>query len=136
MRNSDGFDLWSKDYDKTVTETDESDKYPFAGYKKVLDSIFRVITTKRRARVLDIGFGTGAIATKLYNQGYDIWGQDFSLEMLKSAQDKMPNAHLYLGDFGNGLCKEITEQKYDYIVMTYSLHHLADEKSLCLSISY
>jgi len=34
--------------------------------------------TKESAKVLDIGFGTGTLTTKLYENGCEVYGQDFS----------------------------------------------------------
>ena len=46
----------------------------------------------------------------------------------------MPNAHLYQGDFSKGLVEPLQNRRYDYIVATYSLHHLTDaQKSVFLS---
>ncbi|MFR1307969.1 MAG: class I SAM-dependent methyltransferase [Gallintestinimicrobium sp.] len=55
------------------------------------------------AVVLDIGFGTGTLTTKLYERGCSIYGQDFSSRMIALASEKMPNAHLYQGTFQKGL---------------------------------
>jgi len=78
------------------------------------------------SKVLDIGLGTGTLATKLYQAGHEITGIDFSEEMLKIAAQKMPNARLYQHDFAQGLPKELAGQKFDFIVLTYALHHLED----------
>ncbi len=86
--------------------------------------------SKKNARVLDKGFGTGTLTTKLYENGCEVYGQDFSQRMIELAKEKMENAHLYQGDFTNGLVKELSENKYDYIVGTYSLHHLTDEQKV------
>lgn len=132
MLDKNGFDLWSDEYDKTVGVSDSDNTYPFAGYKEVLDRIFKTVTSTPNAVILDIGFGTGVLSAKLYALGYEIWGQDFSQNMLDKAKSKMPDAHLYLGDFANGLDSEILHNKYDYIVATYSLHHLKDEGKIKL----
>ena len=76
--------------------------------------------------MLDIGFGTGTLTTKLYEHGCSIYGQDFSSRMIALASEKMPNAHLYQGDFSKGLVEPLRSCRYDYIVATYSLHHLTD----------
>ena len=120
------FDLWADGYDKTVGISDEKNTYPFAGYKKVLGFIFQTIVKTENAIVLDIGFGTGTLTTKLYEQGCSIYGQDFSSRMIELASEKMPNAHLYQGDFSKGLVEPLRNFRYDYIVATYSLHHLTD----------
>lgn len=126
MLNNKGFDLWADDYDKTVGLSDEDGTYPFAGYKTILNAIYNRVLSASAKTVLDIGFGTGTLTSKLYEQGCDIYGQDFSERMIELAQVKMPNAKLFQGDFSNGLVTPLTQQKYDTIIATYSLHHLTD----------
>ena len=134
MLNSKGFDLWADGYDKTVGISDEESTYPFAGYKEVLGRIFKAIMETTNAVVLDIGFGTGTLTMKLYEQGCSIYGQDFSARMIALTSEKMPNAHLYQGDFSKGLVEPLQNRHYDYIVATYSLHHLTDaQKSVFLT---
>lgn len=128
MLDKKGFDLWANGYDEDVQLTDEDDRYPFAGYKEILGSIYQTITKRENAVVLDIGFGTGTLSAKLYENGCTIYGQDFSEKMIETASLKMPDAHLYQGDFSTGLVEPLKKQKYDFIVATYSLHHLADEQ--------
>ena len=130
MLNQTGFDLWADGYDKSVGLSDEANTYPFAGYKDVLGTIYKTIMEKENAVVLDIGFGTGTLTTKLYENGCTIYGQDFSARMIELASQKMPNAHLYQGDFTQGLVEPLQEQNYDFIVATYSLHHLTDEQKV------
>ena len=130
MLNQTGFDLWADGYDKIVGLSDEANTYPFAGYKDVLGTIYMTIMEKENAVVLDIGFGTGTLTTKLYENGCTIYGQDFSARMIELASEKMPNAHLYQGDFTQGLVEPLLAQRYDFIVATYSLHHLTDEQKV------
>ena len=85
MLDKQGFDLWADGYDEAVGLSDEDNTYPFAGYKEVLGKIFRTIMEKPGASVLDIGFGTGTLTTKLYENGCDVWGQDFSERMIELA---------------------------------------------------
>ena len=59
MLNSKGFDLWADDYDKSVGLSEEENRYPFTGYKKILGDIYKIIMEKPDAVVLDLGFGTG-----------------------------------------------------------------------------
>ncbi len=130
MLDQRGFDLWADGYDLTVGLSDEENTYPFAGYKEVLGGIFRTVMEKPGAAVLDIGFGTGTLTAKLYENGCVIYGQDFSERMVEIAAAKMPEARLYQGDFAEGLAEELRERKYDFIVATYSLHHLTDEEKV------
>lgn len=126
MLSNNGFDLWADNYDRSVGLSDEDGTYPFAGYKNILNEIYNRVLSASGKRVLDIGFGTGTLTTKLYEQGCSVFGQDFSERMIELAQKKMPEAKLYQGDFSQGLAEELTGNKYDAIIATYSLHHLTD----------
>ena len=119
MLNNKGFDLWADGYDKSVGVSDEDGTYPFAGYKQILNEIYNRVLTNKSKAVLDIGFGTGTLTTKLYEQGCQIWGQDFSGRMIELAKEKMPEAKLFQGDFSKGLVDELKHHRYDTIMATY-----------------
>lgn len=127
MLNKQGFNLWADGYDKTVQLSEESDLYPFAGYKSILNKIFNEVMKKKKSTVLDIGFGTGVLTAKLYENGHLIDGLDFSPRMIELAQSKMPKANLIEWDISNGLPEKVLDKKYDSIISTYALHHLPDE---------
>ena len=103
MLNNEGFDLWTDTYDESVRMSEEADQYPFAGYKKLLNTIYSRIRTGEGRRVLDIGFGTATLSSRLYTDGYAITGLDFSREMISCAKVKMPEAVLIQADFSKGL---------------------------------
>lgn len=132
MLNEAGFDLWADGYEESVDVSDENNSYPFAGYKKILNRICGIVAQKKEGVVLDIGFGTGVLAAKLYELGFEIWGQDFSEKMIEHARAKMPGAHLFQGDFSKGLAEPLLHNTYDFIIATYSLHHLQDEEKINL----
>ena len=79
---------------------------------------------KPNAVVLDVGFGTGTLTTKLYEKGCTLYGQDFSARMIELAKEKMPDAVLIQGDFSKGLDTALREKSYDFVISTYALHHL------------
>ncbi len=128
MLNEHGFDLWADGYDQDVGLSDEENTYPFAGYKQVLGTIFREVMKRGAKDVLDVGFGTGVLTARLYEQGCRIWGQDFSPRMVEITQKKLPEAQLYCGSFADGLVPALKRQTYDAVIATYSLHHLSDEE--------
>lgn len=130
MLNSNGFDVWADGYDESVRLADENDAYPFAGYATILKEIYGRVCASGAKAVLDIGFGTGTLAGQLYQQGCDVFGQDFSSRMIQLAQGKMPRAQLYQGDFSLGLVQALKQQRYDAIIATYALHHLTDEQKV------
>ena len=135
MLNSYGFDMWAKDYDKAVDVADENNAYPFAGYRKLMNVIYGTVLDRKPARVLDIGIGTGFLASKLYEQGNYITGIDFSDEMLNESKLKMPNAKFIRHDFRNGLPNELRDTKFDFIISTYAFHHLADSEKVGFLVS-
>lgn len=136
MLNEKGFDQWAEDYEQSVALSDADDRYPFAGYRDILDTICRNVLSQGAKDVLDIGFGTGTLSAALYAQGCRIYGQDFSAQMLRLAQDRMPKATLFCGDFSQGLSTPLTQRTYDAIVATYSLHHLTDRQKWILSAAF
>ena len=126
MLNNKGFDLWADGYDKSVGLSDESGSYPFAGYKEILNAIYNRVLNAGARDILDVGFGTGTLTSRLYAQGLNVSGQDFSARMIALAREKMPNAALIQADFSDGLAPELSQKRYDAIIATYSLHHLSD----------
>ena len=132
MLDSRGFDLWADGYDESVGITEEKNEYPFAGYEEVLSEIAGIVMSVPGAAVLDLGFGTGVLTKKLYEQGCEISGQDFSERMIELARAGMPGALLCTGDLAQGLAEPLRAKTYDFIVATYSLHHLTDERKKTL----
>lgn len=135
MLDKEGFDLWAEEYDRTVRMSDEKDTYPFAGYNRILQTIFREVMRKPQSNVLEIGIGTGNLASRLYENGHHIDGIDFSETMITLAQEKMPNAHLMKWDIREGIPNELRDKKYDAIISTYTLHHLTDEEKISFILS-
>ena len=132
MLNEKGFDLWADGYDRSVGLSADDGTYPFAGYREILGAVYERILTGGCKKVLDIGFGTGTLSARLYENGCEITGQDFSGRMIEIARLKMPDALLYHGDFSEGLVPDICRKKYDAIIATYSLHHLDDVQKIAL----
>lgn len=130
MLDNKGFDLWADGYDKSVNLCEEDNEYPFAGYKDVLNTIYNHIRSKNEAKILDIGFGTGVLTKRLYDDGYEIWGIDFSDKMINISKEKMPDANLIKYDFAEGVPDEIESEKFDFIISTYALHHLNDTEKV------
>ena len=124
MLNSYGFDLWADEYDKSVSQSQQQQTYPFAGYRDVLNYIYIQIRRRKGKKILDLGFGTALLAQRLYQDGYQIFGVDFSPRMLEIARGKMPGARLELWDFSRGLPPAFAGEQFDFILCTYAIHHL------------
>lgn len=128
MLDESGFNAWSIDYDQSVRDSQSADAYPFAGYQEILQTMFKEVIKEKSPIVLDIGFGTGVLTKQLYEQDCQIFGIDFSQQMIDIAKEHMPNANLYHADFTKQLPNRILEERYDFIIASYSLHHLNDQE--------
>ncbi|WP_246586469.1 class I SAM-dependent methyltransferase [Cytobacillus gottheilii] len=115
---------------KLVQISEDKNQYPFAGYKKILNAIYNEIMQHKHAKVLDIGIGTGVLSSKLYEYDHLIDGIDFSPKMISIAQSKMPAATIIEWDISKGLPRERMKNEYDFIVSTYTLHHLTDNEKI------
>ena len=125
-----GFDHWADYYEKTVSEAESSNRYPFAGYEKLLEKICRGITSNQN--ILDIGVGTGSLAKRLYDADNKVTAFDFSPKMVAAAKEKMPNAHIFEWDLTKGIPTEQLNIQFDAITCTYVLHHFNNQEKIVL----
>ena len=128
MLDNKGFDLWAKEYDKSVKKS--SNEYPFDGYYDVLNYVYNSVINKESKKILDVGFGTGLLTSKLYEDGANIFGIDFSKKMIDIAKQKMPNGVFIQRDFNLGIPSELKCEKFDYIISSYAIHHLSNDKKV------
>ncbi|MEW8954885.1 class I SAM-dependent methyltransferase [Clostridium sp.] len=126
MLDSKGFDIWAKEYDKSVEIGDE--EYPFHGYYQVLQCVYNLINGKESKKILDVGFGTGLLTNRLYIDGAKIYGMDFSQNMIHIAKEKMPKGIFIQWDFNLGVPSQLKTEKFDYIISSYAIHHLDNDK--------
>lgn len=128
-----GFDNWASYYEKTVNQAEASNKYPFAGYEKMLNIICENVEKDKLTdtkNILDVGVGTGTLAKKLYDKGHNITAFDFSINMVNTAQEKMPNAYIFEWDIKNGIPAKYFKHQFDIITCTYVLHHFTDDEKV------
>ncbi|MFX0107811.1 MAG: class I SAM-dependent methyltransferase [Candidatus Hodarchaeota archaeon] len=114
------FDQWAAGYDDFIEYY--SDKFPFAGYFDVLERIVEISDPKPGMRVLDIGVGTGNLAQRFIDKDCEVWGIDYSLNMLREAEKKAPTLHLHKVDIRGDWPKELLTG-FDRIVSAYVFHH-------------
>jgi putative AdoMet-dependent methyltransferase len=115
------FDRWAAGYDRSVREIAGAERYPFAGYERVLDEVCREAGGGAGMRVLDLGTGTGNVARRLLDFGCRVWGTDFSEQMLERARVKLPGATLVGADLRKDWPGSIAGP-FDRIVSAYVLH--------------
>jgi len=122
------FDDWAVNYDRDALR---ASGFPFDGYSTVLRTIVQLTAPQPGASVLDLGIGTGNLALHFAELDCNIWGIDFSVEMLKLAQVKLPGASLALSDLRAALPPEFPRQ-FDHIVSAYTFHHFPLEDKVDL----
>lgn len=126
--NEDLFNRWAPDYDDQIKEGEEN--FPFAGYSRIKELISCLISAGQEVEVLDLGVGTGLLTEKFDQGGARITGVDFSEKMLEKARARMPRARFFQQDLSRGLPPELTEERFDYILISYTLHHWEDWKKV------
>ena len=118
------FDSWAETYDEDTA----SDHFPFDGYKRVLDTVARLAGAHSGMRVLDLGTGTGNLASRFAPLGCELWCTDFSAAMLEKARAKLPGAHFVQDDL-RGDRPAGLPGCFERIVSAYVFHHFElDEK--------
>ncbi len=122
------FDRWAKEYD---AEVGRGQGFPFEGYEKVLERVLQRAAVLPGQRVLDLGCGTGNLTARLVQAGCQVWGSDFSAEMLEVARRKVGAAHFFHHELGKPLPAHVP-QCYARIVSTYVFHHFNQNDKIAL----
>lgn len=123
------FDNWAKNYDSDVMSGE--DKFPFAGYERVLERVVSLADVKPNMRILDLGIGTGNLAARFINKGCNVWGLDFSTEMLTQTQAKLPQVNLVHANLLGDWTKEL-QPPFDRVVSAYVFHEFDLEAKIGL----
>lgn len=118
------YDLWSDGYDIACNLLEERDEYPVAGYKEVLNQVYQRVRTSSGKKVLELGFGTGILARKLYQDGYEIHGVDHSESVVDVAREDMPKVHFLCDDYEMGIPEEMMFEEFDVCIATYSINKM------------
>lgn len=125
------FDSWAASYDRSLAA--DVDAYPFAGYDDVVAAVVDLARFESNHLVLDIGAGTGNLTARLVDLAGEVWGADFSEEMLRVTREKVPQAHLVRYDVRNSWPSELPA-RFDRIVSTYVFHEFDDDEKLRLLV--
>ncbi|MBK1813166.1 methyltransferase domain-containing protein [Clostridium sp. YIM B02505] len=116
------FNSWARSYDKDV-KRDIGELKIYKNYDLILQKVYDLVEAlgRKDLKVLEIGVGTGNLAEKFLNGGYNIIGIDQSREMLSVAKEKYPMLKVRLGEF---LKIPYDNKSFDVIISTYAFHHL------------
>jgi len=114
------FDDWAEHYDSSVQGRTD---FPFMGYEDVLARVEQKAGKKRGQSVLDVGIGTGNLASRFLGSDREVWGLDFSREMLEHVRKRFPTIQLIQADLSTGSID--VSCRFDRIVSAYVLHEFA-----------
>ena len=123
------FDNWAKNYDSSITS--DKDDFPFAGYDRVLEQVVSLADVRPNMRILDLGIGTGNLAARFINKDCNVWGLDFSAEMLTQTQVKLPQVKLVQANLLGDWTKEL-QTPFDRVVSAYVFHEFDLETKIRL----
>lgn len=111
-------------YDELVTrKQDGFNKHE--NYEEVLDAVLQAAAPMPGEWGLDVGTGTGNLAGRFVRAGVKMSGFDQSLEMLRQCRRKHPEVETKIGTF---FAFPFLENRFDFAVSSYALHHLTDEQ--------
>jgi len=98
----------------------------FFGYQtRRFEKFVKVLNEECKChKILDVGFGTGALLNALHKQGKDVYGVDGSEKMVKIASKKVPDIreNLQQQDITEGLPYE--DNTFDCVISSYVVHGL------------
>ena len=77
-----------------------------------------------RARVLDLGCGSGVPSTKVLADRFEVVGVDFSTAQIEKARVNVPTARFIVGDLTE---VEFPDGSFDAVTAFYSLNHVPRE---------
>jgi putative AdoMet-dependent methyltransferase len=123
------FDDWAGYYDESLKN---SAGFPFEGYAGALARVGALASPKPGARVIVLGSGTGELAARFLARGCRVTGVDFSAEMLRLAEEKLPGASWLQADLLAPWPHELSGGNFDLVVSGYVFHEFPDAWKLGL----
>jgi ubiquinone/menaquinone biosynthesis C-methylase UbiE len=121
-----------KDIRETVIQTFEAiaEHFDMTRYKPWPESVEYLESLPERSRVLDIGCGNGRNMILPRRLGHDVVGVDFSINLLRIAQEKLnmrelaQSGHLMGGD---AALLPLRDENFDAALYIATLHHIPSE---------
>ncbi len=84
-----------------------------------------------QGRLLDVGCGTGVLASRLADAGYEVSGTDPSAGMLSHLQERDPRVHAVVG---SATALPFSDGEFDLAFCVAVMHHIADPEDVRRSL--
>jgi len=110
-----------KDYGWNEGSTD-AHKYLYPALRKMLGPY-------KDSRILDIGCGNGAIACRLIDDGFNVYGLDASQTGISIASKKHPGKFFVQNVEEKVLPKELLNKNFNVVISTEVIEHLYDPRA-------
>ena len=121
------FDDYSEDYDEIISVKEGEYKDLYTNYNEILNETVKHIAKFEKAKIIDIGAGTGNLTSILSKASYDVIGIEPNLKARSIATTKYPNIPFQSGTF---LSLPIDDDSLDGIVSSYAFHSLSDNEKV------
>ena len=101
-------------------------------YRRLVNEIVNQIKADQNSKILDVGVGTGFSATCIFNKHRSkMFGIDISEEMLKKCRKNIQDLKTeFILKKENATNLSFEDNYFDYVVSSFTLHHLEDNKKL------
>jgi len=115
------FDAWAVIYDLPLVQR--------ATYRPVHDAVLQTLAARPAVRVLDLGCGTGHLATRIKRErpATDVVGCDFSAGMLSRAAGRCHQVRWIRGDAGR---LPFNDGTFDVVTSTEAFHWFPDQDAV------
>lgn len=101
-------------------------------YDKYVDWITSHAPSKQYSKLLDVGCGTGKLAIKLHQSGYEVSGIDLSEEMLSIANERMQTSGVNIPLYAMSMDELEGFKDFDIITIPIdSINYLFDDQAVC-----
>jgi ubiquinone/menaquinone biosynthesis C-methylase UbiE len=102
---------------------DEYDVFAPAANERIIDAFVELTGLKPRARIADLGCGSGAFTALLNRAGYDSLGLDLSAKLLELGRRKHPGIGFVAGDIER---LPFSDASFDGVLLSGVVHHFPD----------
>ncbi|MDP1832904.1 MAG: methyltransferase domain-containing protein [Geothrix sp.] len=92
----------------------------------LLPTLLKVLGPRQDRRILDLGCGSGFLAKKLLDLGFDVYGADASTTGISLASQTHPGRFFVINSSIHALPRELQGRTFDTVIATEVIEHLYD----------